>query len=72
MAWTWRYEDRQGEVVEPGEGAPAQDTFPSQADAETWLGEIWRELLGAGVHQVVLREGDRTVYGPMGLSTEPL
>ena len=38
-----------------------------QGDAETWLGENWRELLSAGVHQVTLLDGDREVYGPMGL-----
>lgn len=41
--------------------------FPSQADAETWVGESWRELLAAGVDSVsLLREGER-VYGPMSL-----
>jgi hypothetical protein len=69
MAWTWRYEDEAGAVVSP-EGAPAPD-FPSQADAETWIGEMWRDLLGAGVHQVTLLEDDREVYGPMGLSPAP-
>ncbi len=68
MAWTWRYEAESGEAVDPV-GAPAGEAFPSQADAETWLGENWRELLHAGVHQVALLDGDRQVYGPMGLST---
>ena len=42
-------------------------TFPSQADAETWLGESWRDLLDEGVEQVTLLEGQREVYGPMSL-----
>jgi len=66
MAWTWRYENSDSQPVEP-EGAPVE-SFPSQADAESFLGETWRELLAAGVHQVVLLDGDRRVYGPMGLT----
>jgi hypothetical protein len=65
MAWTWRYEDSEAAPVEdptlPREG------FPTQADAETWLGEVWRELLDRGVDQVTLLEDRRVVYGPMSL-----
>ena len=43
---------------------------PTQGDAETWLGETWRELLDAGVDAVVLLEDDREVYGPMSLHQE--
>ncbi len=38
------------------------------SDAESWLGEVWKELLHAGVEQVVLQDGERIVYGPMPLS----
>ncbi len=65
MAWTWRYEGADGtptQVEEPG-------AFPSQSDAETFIGESWRELLEVGVQQVTLYEGDRKVYGPMGLDS---
>jgi hypothetical protein len=65
MAWTWRYEGADGAPVDAG-SAPAQP-FPTQADAESWLGENWRRLLSAGVHQVTLLDGDRAVYGPMSL-----
>lgn len=41
--------------------------FPTQSDAETWIGEQWRELLSSGVHAVVLVEDGRVVYGPMDL-----
>jgi hypothetical protein len=41
--------------------------FPSQAEAESWIGESWRDLLDAGIDQVTLLEGDRVVYGPMSL-----
>jgi hypothetical protein len=72
MAWTWRYEAADGSAVRPDgfvDAGGAPETFPSQADAETFIGESWRELLAAGVHQVTLLDGDREVYGPMGLTT---
>ncbi len=47
-------------------GAPANG-FSSQADAETWLGTVWRELADAGVSAASLFEDDRLVYGPMSL-----
>jgi hypothetical protein len=40
---------------------------PTQGDAETWLGETWRELVDAGVDAVVLLDDGREVYGPMSL-----
>ncbi len=64
MAWTWRLEDDGGAVVETDDPTP---TFPNQSDAESWLGELWPDLLEAGITQVVLLEGDREVYGPMSL-----
>jgi hypothetical protein len=66
MAWTWRYEAPDGSAAQP-EGLPAPEAFPSQSDAESFIGESWRELLEAGVAQVTLYEGDRKVYGPMSL-----
>ncbi len=64
-SWAWRYETASGDVVvlDPPE-APG---FPSQADAETWIGEEWQRLLEAGVDAVTLLEGERVVYGPMSL-----
>jgi len=69
MAWTWRYEASDGSVVASEHGA--KETFPAQSDAETWLGETWRDLLADGVEQVTLFEEDRRVYGPMGLRPAP-
>lgn len=69
VAWTWRYEDSAGKSVDPAE-APAGEAFPTQSDAETWLGENWRELLSAGVDQVTLFDSGREVYGPMSLHPE--
>jgi hypothetical protein len=59
MAWRWTYDVA---------GAPgASGEFPSQADAEAWLGEAWRDLQEQGVPEVTLYEDDRVVYGPMSL-----
>jgi hypothetical protein len=66
MTWTWRYLDAAGAVVAD---LPIQ-AFPAQSDAETWIGEEWQALLVAGVDSVVLLDGDREVYGPMGLRPE--
>jgi hypothetical protein len=63
MAWTWRYVGGDGAEL----ADPVSESFPSQADAETFIGECWRELREQGVHAVVLLDGDREVYGPMGL-----
>jgi len=65
MAWTWRFEDAQGAPV----SVPDLDgqEFSAQGDAESWLGEVWRDLADAGVSAVTLLEGDREVYGPMSL-----
>jgi hypothetical protein len=41
--------------------------FPSQADAESWVGETWHDLLAAGVGQVSLFNDGELVYGPMSL-----
>lgn len=57
MPWSWRYEDVDGKPVE----GPAE-TFSSQADAESWIGQEWRQLQSAGVSTVVLVEDDRVDY----------
>ena len=62
--WRWRLEDRDGAEVAGSSPAP---TFPSQSDAESWVGEVWRDLVEDGVDAVTLFEGDREVYGPMSL-----
>ena len=42
MAWSWRYERSDGTEVLPVAGTVPQ--FPTQADAESWVGEVWRDL----------------------------
>lgn len=64
-AWRWRLENAEGVEVTV-DAVPTAD-FPSQSDAESWVGETWRELLEGGADAVTLFEGDREVYGPMSL-----
>ena len=64
--WWWRLEDAAGGEVEASEDLAGQ-RFVSQADAESWVGEIWSDLAAEGVDAVVLFEHERRVYGPMSL-----
>ena len=64
--WWWRLENAAGDEVEVDD-EHADQRFASQADAESWVGEIWSELATAGVDAVTLFEHDRQVYGPMSL-----
>lgn len=65
MSWTWRFQSPTGDVMEPAD--VAAPSFAAQGDAESWLGESWRELADAGVSAVTLLEDGREVYGPMSL-----
>lgn len=65
MTFTWRLESSDGTTVTRTDGGDGR--FPSQADAESWVGEAWHDLLSEGVDQVTLLEGERVVYGPMSL-----
>ncbi|CAG6395676.1 hypothetical protein NMG29_19375 [Streptomyces cocklensis] len=67
MAWTWRFEKADGTEVEP---AVQPEEFTTQGDAESWLGESWKDLLEGGADQVVLSEGDAKIYGPMSLHAD--
>jgi hypothetical protein len=62
MAWMWRYADESAQPVSVSDLEGAEDVFPSQSDAESWLGENWRELFAAGVTEVTLVEDERTEY----------
>lgn len=67
MAWTWRFEKADGTEVTP---AVRAEEFPTQGDAESWIGEEWKELLEGGADQVSLFEDEAKVYGPMSLHAE--
>lgn len=64
MAWTWRFETKDGTETEP---SVQPEEFTTQGDAETWIGEVWRDLLAGGTDQVTLFEDGSRVYGPMSL-----
>jgi hypothetical protein len=57
MAWVWRYE---GAADQKDLGG--SESFPSQSDAESWLGQTWRDLIATGVVTAVLMEDDRMEY----------
>jgi hypothetical protein len=57
MAWSWRYEGTDGQPV-----SGPSESFSSQADAESWIGQTWRELAGSGITTVSLVEEDRVEY----------
>ena len=68
MTWRWRYENANGGEV--SDGPLPREIFPSQADAESWLGENWKTLLSSGVEQVTLLEDDKVEYRGMSLRVE--
>jgi hypothetical protein len=65
MTWTWQLEKEDGTPATGREAA--KESWGSQGDAESWLGENWRSLLESGVDQVSLMEDSRREYGPMSL-----
>ncbi|HKC27659.1 MAG TPA: hypothetical protein VKB75_06570 [Jatrophihabitans sp.] len=64
MSWTWRLEGADGKSL----STPTSPAHSNQSDAESWLGEHWRDLAHAGVVQATLFEDERKVYGPMALA----
>ena len=68
MSWRWVLLNAHGSPIDAPEAMSADQRFPSQSEAETWVGEAWPLLLAHGVAAVTLREADRYVYGPMPLT----
>lgn len=66
MSWLWHCYDPQGELV----AEKTSEDFPSQSDAESWLGENWREL-SKTVDKVELLEDDRVEYAMSLAAVEP-
>ncbi|HWV27691.1 MAG TPA: hypothetical protein VNZ66_10725 [Aeromicrobium sp.] len=61
MAWIWTYEKADGSVIGRSE------EFDNRGDAESWVGEVFNDLLADGIDQVRLFDGDTEIYGPMSL-----
>jgi hypothetical protein len=68
MSWHWRLEDPSGAAIDPASLGVTVPEADNQGDAESWLGENWRDLLARGVASVTLFDGDTEAYGPMGLA----
>ncbi|HQZ86253.1 MAG TPA: hypothetical protein PLB21_11585 [Actinomycetota bacterium] len=67
MAHSWRYLKADGSEVVPLPDAATISDFPTQGEAESWIGEVWRDLLAQGVDAVTLVSDGVVVYGPMSL-----
>lgn len=70
MSWHWQATAKRGAGKLDTAELGLDQRFPSQGDAESWLGEIYPDLMEAGVDSVSLYEADRLVYGPMRLEPE--
>ena len=57
MTWSWRYEAEDGKPV----GGP-NEAFSSQADAESYLGQTWKDRVADGANTAILMEDDRVEY----------
>ena len=57
MTWAWRCEDAEGGAI-----TTVEDTFASQSDAESWLGQHWRDLVASGAATATLLDDDRVEY----------
>lgn len=74
MDWQWRFLDADGlglssaDAGGDADSEPVRSEFATQADAETWIGEVWRDLVDRGVDAVELWCRDSLIYGPMSLS----
>jgi hypothetical protein len=68
MSWYWRLEDPSGAELDPAAVGVDVARADNQGDAESWLGENWRDLLDTGVATVTLFDDDAEIYGPMGLA----
>jgi hypothetical protein len=64
-SWTWTYQDADGKPASV-QGLDVAG-FPTQSDAESWLGEEWQTLAEAGAESVTLLRDGEAVYGPMSL-----
>lgn len=64
-SWRWVSVDDDGNPLPPD--ATTANRFPTQSEAESYLGEHWASFAEAGAQAVSLLDGDTVVYGPMSL-----
>lgn len=48
----------------------APEEFTTQGDAESWIGEVWKDLMEGGADQVHLFDDGKKIYGPMSLHAD--
>ena len=59
MSWTWQLEDPAGAPVDPATLGVEVPECENQGDAESWLGEAWRDLLDVRDRDGHLLQGGR-------------
>ncbi|MET9963804.1 hypothetical protein ABZ128_32820 [Streptomyces sp. NPDC006326] len=64
MAWTWRFEKADGSAADP---AVEPEEFTTQGDAESWIGEYWKDLLEGGAEKVKLSDDNGVELYTMSL-----
>ncbi|RRD45766.1 hypothetical protein [Tessaracoccus sp. OH4464_COT-324] len=55
------------DITDALDEAGLNPVFPSQAEAEAWLGEFYGDIADLGASTVQLVEDSRVVLGPMSL-----
>lgn len=63
MSWTWTLQSNDGKDL----SAVDVPEFEDQGDAETWVGDVWQDLLEQGVDSVTLVEDGEVIYSGMSL-----
>lgn len=63
MSWTWTLQSNDGKDL----SAVDVPDFEDQGDAETWVGDVWQDLLEQGVDSVTLVEDGEVIYSGMSL-----
>lgn len=67
--WRWVYQDGRGRRLPPEQ--QASPVFSARADAESWVGESWRELVAAGVDSALLLRDEQVVGPAVSLRPSP-
>ncbi|MFC6152241.1 hypothetical protein [Nocardioides yefusunii] len=62
----WAYTNAAGDDVAVSADF-AEEFFLDQAEAESWIGDVFSDLLAEGVDDIHLYRGETKVYGPMSL-----
>lgn len=70
MTWRWQFFDAASNPLDLPDDYDDGAAFGSQADAETWIGDNWPDLLADGAVAASLFDGERQIYGPMSLLAE--